>query len=146
MPFTARRIPTNKMRRFFPLLFVLSTIVLVLMLLSKWSNTTLPNDPSDFIVKNKLPLNSVEIEQPRENIADAIKINQQHNQVKSQRSDLSKYIHLDLKGAPPKANAFYPNFFTFLSKLQMGVTGFVIEYEDMLPLQGRLVNVMFNFS
>ncbi|CAF1335484.1 unnamed protein product [Rotaria sp. Silwood1] len=57
------------------------------------------------------------------------------------RSDLAKYIHLDLKGAPPKANKFYESFFYFLEKLQMGIKGVLIEYEDMLPLQGNLVNI-----
>ncbi|CAM4888165.1 unnamed protein product [Rotaria socialis] len=54
--------------------------------------------------------------------------------------DLDKYIHLDLKGAPPKANKFYEPFFNFIDKIQMGVKGIVIEYEDMLPLNGRFAN------
>jgi len=57
------------------------------------------------------------------------------------RPDLAKYIHLDLKGAPPKAEKFYESFFNFLEKLQMGVKGVIIEYEDTLPLQGNLANV-----
>jgi hypothetical protein len=57
------------------------------------------------------------------------------------RVNLTKYIHLDLKGAPPNANKFYENFFNFLDKLQMGVKGILIEYEDTLPLQGNLINV-----
>ena len=57
------------------------------------------------------------------------------------RPDLPKYIHLDLKGAPPKAEKFFDSFFIFLAKLQMGVKGVVIEYEDTLPLQGSLANV-----
>jgi hypothetical protein len=57
------------------------------------------------------------------------------------RSDLAKYIHLDLKGAPPRANKFYKSFFNFIEKLQMGVKGVVIEYEDTLPLQGKFANV-----
>lgn len=56
------------------------------------------------------------------------------------RPDLAKYIHLDLKGAPPKADRFYPSFFEFLEKLQMGVKGVLIEYEDTLPLEGNLLN------
>lgn len=57
------------------------------------------------------------------------------------RPDLAKYIHLDLKGAPPKADQFYPPFFEFLVNLQMGVKGILIEYEDTLPLEGKLLNV-----
>ncbi|CAF3812291.1 unnamed protein product [Rotaria magnacalcarata] len=57
------------------------------------------------------------------------------------RSDLAKYIHLDLKGAPPKANKFYDSFFNFLQNLQMGVKGVLIEYEDTLPLHGNLANI-----
>jgi len=60
------------------------------------------------------------------------------------RPNLVKYIHLDLKGAPPQANKFYENFFDFIDKLQMGVKGVLIEYEDMLPLQGRFTNVSIN--
>ena len=56
------------------------------------------------------------------------------------RPDLAKYIHLDLKGAPPKADRFYPSFFQFLERLQMGVKGVLIEYEDTLPLEGNLLN------
>ena len=56
------------------------------------------------------------------------------------RPDLAKYIHIDLKGAPPKAEQFYPTFFQFLDNLQMGVKGVLIEYEDTLPLEGNLLN------
>lgn len=60
--------------------------------------------------------------------------------------DLAKYIHIDLKGAPPKADKFYELFFDFLEKIQMGVKGVIIEYEDTLPLQGNLVNVSIEKS
>ena len=47
-------------------------------------------------------------------------------------------LHLDLKGSPPKLNYLK----TLLPKLQdLGVTGLLIEYEDMFPYNGRLVNV-----
>lgn len=55
--------------------------------------------------------------------------------------NLSKYIHIDLKGAPPKADKFFESFFNFLEKIQLDVKGVVIEYEDILPLQGNLINV-----
>ena len=35
------------------------------------------------------------------------------------RPDLPKYIHLDLKGAPPKADKFYVPFFNFLEKIDI---------------------------
>ena len=57
------------------------------------------------------------------------------------RSELPKYIHLDLKGAPPIADKFYESFFDSLQKLQMGVRGILMEYEDTLPLEGNLINV-----
>ena len=57
------------------------------------------------------------------------------------RPDLPKYIHLDLKGAPPSADKFYKSFFDSLQKLQMGVRGLLMEYEDTLPLEGNLLNV-----
>lgn len=60
------------------------------------------------------------------------------------RPELPKYIHLDLKGAPPRAAPFYDSFFSFMNKLQMGVKGVLIEYEDTLPLQGNLMNVRVN--
>ncbi|CAF1181394.1 unnamed protein product [Adineta ricciae] len=62
------------------------------------------------------------------------------------RPDLPKYIHLDLKGAPPKAEKFFESFFIFLTKLQMGVKGVVIEYEDTLPLQGSLTNATHRYG
>ena len=62
------------------------------------------------------------------------------------QTQLAKYIHLDLKGAPPKPNKFYESFFTFLKNLQMGVKGVLIEYEDMLPLERNLDNVSTNNS
>ena len=57
------------------------------------------------------------------------------------RPDLPKFIHLDLKGAPPRPKEFYEKFFRFLNQIDMGVKGLVIEYEDMLPLHGNLINV-----
>ncbi|CAF1555921.1 unnamed protein product [Rotaria sordida] len=57
------------------------------------------------------------------------------------RPNLAKYIHLDLKGAPPKPDKFYESFFNFLKSLQMGVKGVLIEYEDILPLEGIFADV-----
>ncbi|KAL3269440.1 hypothetical protein HHI36_008510 [Cryptolaemus montrouzieri] len=49
-----------------------------------------------------------------------------------------KYVHLDLKGAPPKVS-YYQFFFSLLSNI--GATGVVIEYEDMFPYEGILKNI-----
>ena len=62
------------------------------------------------------------------------------------RPELPKYIHLDLKGAPPSADKFYESFFDSLQKLQMGVQGVLMEYEDTLPLEGNLMNVSSVFA
>ncbi|XP_049810705.1 hexosaminidase D-like [Schistocerca nitens] len=47
-----------------------------------------------------------------------------------------RYIHLDLKGAPPKVT-----YFTELFKIlrDLGATGLLIEYEDMFPYSGHLL-------
>ncbi|XP_044754980.1 hexosaminidase D-like [Coccinella septempunctata] len=49
-----------------------------------------------------------------------------------------KFVHLDLKGAPPKVT-YYEYLFPLLAK--NGVAGVVIEYEDTFPFKGILHNV-----
>lgn len=46
-----------------------------------------------------------------------------------------RIVHLDLKGAPPKAH-FFKEFFRYIA--QLGATGILIEYEDMFPYTGVL--------
>ncbi|GMR44221.1 hypothetical protein PMAYCL1PPCAC_14416, partial [Pristionchus mayeri] len=48
---------------------------------------------------------------------------------------MRRIVHLDLKGAPYKAEHF-PSIFMLLSRL--GATGVLIEWEDMFPYEGRL--------
>lgn len=52
-------------------------------------------------------------------------------------------VHLDLKGMPPKLSYLK----SLLPKLhELGVTGFLVEYEDMFPYEGRLVNLRAKYA
>ncbi|XP_052744860.1 hexosaminidase D-like [Bicyclus anynana] len=52
-------------------------------------------------------------------------------------------VHLDLKGFPPKLSYLK----ALLPTLQeLGVTGLLIEYEDMFPYEGRLVNLSTKYA
>ncbi|VVD00245.1 unnamed protein product [Leptidea sinapis] len=47
-------------------------------------------------------------------------------------------VHIDMKGSPPKLTYLK----SLLPELQeLGVTGLLLEYEDMFPYEGRLVNI-----
>lgn len=134
------------MRRLFELLILSFFLIIVITIGSKWSfsspSSSSINDNYQHIrVKvNPIPVNPF---LPHEQSLNFNNDNNNKNNEKpiNGRPNLAKYIHLDLKGAPPQANKFYETYFNFLNKLQMGVKGILIEYEDMLPLQGRFINV-----
>jgi len=132
------------MRRLFELLTLTLFVVIVLTISSKWSSTRTPTIDNykhlNVHNNNNIPVNPFLPQENSLNLNDKIMIERPING----RPNLVKYIHLDLKGAPPQANKFYENFFDFIDKLQMGVKGVLIEYEDMLPLQGRFTNVSIN--
>jgi hexosaminidase len=102
---------------------------------SKWSSPT----PSDDMVQHPSVHSNIAPEQPA-HLHGNEPIRRNHRG----QPTLPKYIHLDLKGAPPQADQFYDRFFHFVDGLKMGVRGVLIEYEDMLPLRGRLSNVNRN--
>ncbi|CAF1015761.1 unnamed protein product [Adineta steineri] len=142
------RLVLMKMRRLFEFLILTLFIVIIFTISSKWTSTTTTTvtDTSKHLnIKiNPFPINSFLSQDKSINSNDNIIIKKSNSNDPS--SNLAKYIHLDLKGAPPQADKFYENFFNFIDKLQMGVKGIVIEYEDMLPLQGKLANTTHRFS
>lgn len=115
------------MRRRFQIFTLTCSVVILLTIMSKWSSPPIYTEMTQSFLSTSSPIRD-----------DLTQTKPKINRI---RTDLPKYIHLDLKGAPPKANAFFTNFFQFIDKIQMGVKGFLIEYEDMLPLEGRLANV-----
>lgn len=50
----------------------------------------------------------------------------------------NKLVHFDLKGMPPTVEAF-KSLFPFLTNI--GVTGILMEYEDMFPFTGKLRSI-----
>jgi hypothetical protein len=150
MPHLINRLAFIKMRRILEFLIFIVFVIIVLTIGSKWSssietdnyhhvkiqvNPFLPND--QFVNNDNNNNNNRMIVNNDNNNNNRMMIEKSING----RPDLPKYIHLDLKGAPPQATKFYERFFSFIDKLQMGVKGVLIEYEDMLPLEGRFVNV-----
>jgi hypothetical protein len=128
-----------KMRRIVQLLIFTCFVIIVLTISSKWTSTSTITINDNYQQVNSIPINQFLPKSPDFNL------NNNNNRMMEKpinaQSDLPKYVHLDLKGAPPQANKFYETFFNFLNKLQMGVKGILIEYEDMLPLEGRFINV-----
>jgi hypothetical protein len=126
MAFLMGQVIFLKMQRIFQLLTFTFFVLLIFVIYSQWSST--------MDRKMRLP----EIKRDNPYLPLEIFRNKKSN---PNRLKLDKYIHLDLKGAPPKAKKFYNSFFNFLKNIQMGVKGVVIEYEDTLPLEGKLANV-----
>ena len=141
MPYLVHRFAFIKMRRVLEVFLFSCFVIILLTIASKWSSSSTGTDNHQhYHGRVNTPANPF---LPNNQIA----YNQNENtRLRMEKSingqpDLPKYIHLDLKGAPPQAAKFYPGFFSFIEKLQIGVKGVLIEYEDMLPLQGRFVNV-----
>ena len=141
MPLLVNQLVINKMRRLFKLVALSFFIITIFTISSKWLLSTTIDKNRNFIMNtNNISVNPfLSQDQFLTQINDKIRV-----KMIDGRPDLAKYIHLDLKGAPPQANKFYEAFFNFIDKLQMGVKGILIEYEDMLPLQGRFMNVKSN--
>ena len=129
------------MRRIFELLILSFLFIIILKINSRRLSSTITDDSKN----SKIKIHSISV---NSSLPQDQSFNQNNDRIIEKkvpgRPDLFKYIHLDLKGAPPRANKFYEAFFSFINKLQMGVKGILIEYEDTLPLQGRFANVSFN--
>ena len=121
-----------KLRRASDFVILICCTLVIVSMASKWSSSSPPNDAIQHLtVDSRIPA-----EQPAHSHGNEPILRNHRGQ-----PNLPKYIHLDLKGAPPQADQFYDRFFHFLDGLNMGVRGLLIEYEDMLPLHGRLSNV-----
>ena len=135
MPTLVHRLIFLKMRRLLELFIFVFFVVLLLSIGSKWSSSRISSSQygqSNTKINPFLPIDPGLVQDNVKRLAE---------RSFRPRPDLPKYIHLDLKGAPAQSTKFYEGFFHFIEQLQMGVKGFLIEYEDMLPLQGRFFNV-----
>ena len=139
MPLLTNRSVQMKMRRLFQILTLTCTLLVLITIASKWSSTSVLNDSDRVLTTINHPTANVPPTHP--DVSVNLNANPSVDKSVHGRPDLPKYIHLDLKGAPPKASRFYENFFQFIEELNMGVKGVLVEYEDTLPLQGRLENV-----
>ncbi|CAF3682133.1 unnamed protein product [Rotaria sordida] len=132
-----------RMRRVFELLVVSLFLIIILTINSKWSSSIInDNNKHRHININNISVNSF--------LSQDQSLNQNHDTIIEKiitgQPNLAKYIHLDLKGAPPQPNKFYETFFNFIDQLNMSVKGIVIEYEDLLPLNGRFANATHRFG
>ena len=139
MRLLTNRLIRTKMRRIFQTLTLICTLLVLISLASKWSSKPVLNDANRVVTTiNHSPVKSL----PSHQVVPAnVFVNPIVEKPADGRPDFPKYVHLDLKGAPPKVARFYEDFFDFIEELDMGVKGVLIEYEDMLPLVGRLQNV-----
>ena len=135
MPTFVHRLISLRMRRLFELFIFVFFVVILLSIGSKWSSSSISSQYGQSNMKKINPYLPIAPVLVQDNVNKLI------DKSFHPRPDLPKYIHLDLKGAPPQSTKFYEGFFHFIEQLQMGVKGFLIEYEDMLPLQGRFFNV-----
>ena len=137
MPLFSTRFIFKRTRRPFEGCVLLSGLLIVFIVFTRWSlSSNQPRRPYEKVPENLyLPQEQARPKNKLPEPVDPI------DTLDHGRPELAKYIHLDLKGAPPRAAPFYDSFFSFMNKLQMGVKGVLIEYEDTLPLQGNLANV-----
>lgn len=76
--------------------------------------------------------------QNSEILGDKFKIDERYRYGGSPLFTGHKIVHLDLKGAPPKVT-----YFEYLFRLlkTLGATGILMEYEDMFPFEGNLIDI-----